>query len=57
MLCDISIFYSTFIKIFNISGNYKINLRLKIARIDPVTPATNLTHLTWHIFLGGLTPG
>jgi len=34
---------------------FGIILRLKIARIDPVEPATNLTHLTWHILLGGLT--
>ena len=29
-------------------------LRLKIARIDPVEPITNLTHLAWHVLMGGL---
>jgi len=31
---------------------FGIILRLKIARIDPVEPMTNLTHLSWHILLG-----
>ncbi|ACB85872.1 hypothetical protein [Natranaerobius thermophilus] len=34
---------------------FGIILRSNIARKDPVEPTTNITHMTWHILLGGLS--